>query len=57
MMSTVKQLIPPPLRRQIKSYLAERHKARLFGSLAPLVPPVEEDVRRPKEPGGIQGER
>ena len=48
MISTVKQLIPPPLRRQIKSYLAARQKARLFGSLAPLVPQVEEMFDGPR---------
>jgi SAM-dependent methyltransferase len=42
MLNAVKRLIPSPLKREIKAYLVARHKARLFGSLAPLVPDPED---------------
>ena len=42
MINALKRLIPRPLRRQIKTYLTGREKIRLFGSLAPLVPAVED---------------
>jgi ubiquinone/menaquinone biosynthesis C-methylase UbiE len=42
MLSVVKRLIPSPAKQQIKKYLANRKKARLFGALAPLVPGVED---------------
>jgi SAM-dependent methyltransferase len=41
MLNAVKRLIPPPLKRWIKTDLKGKEKTRLFGSLAPLVPPVE----------------
>lgn len=41
MISTVKRLIPTPIKLKIKDYLGNREKARMFGDLAPLVPPVE----------------
>jgi len=42
MVSVVKKLVPPVIRRRIKEYRTNRRKARLFGALAPLVPSVEE---------------
>lgn len=40
-MSSIKRLIPLPLKRKIKTFQEERRKRELFGALAPLVPPVE----------------
>jgi SAM-dependent methyltransferase len=42
MLSIVKSLVPPLIRRRMKEYQTQRRKARLFGALAPLVPSVEE---------------
>ena len=42
MISVVRKLVPPVIRRRMKEYLTNRRKARLFGALAPLVPSVEE---------------
>jgi ubiquinone/menaquinone biosynthesis C-methylase UbiE len=42
MMRLAKRLIPSPVKRGIRSYLTNRKKRRLFGSLAPLVPEVED---------------
>jgi hypothetical protein len=38
----VKRLIPVRWKRRIRRYQQERERARLFGSLAPMVPPVED---------------
>ena len=40
MMKALKGLVPRPIRRKIRNHLYEWQKARLFGDLAPLVPPV-----------------
>jgi SAM-dependent methyltransferase len=41
-MNVIKSLVPHPLKRRIKAHWERRDKARLFGSLAPMVPPVSE---------------
>lgn len=41
-LKTLKQLIPAPWKRRIRRYQQEREKVRLFGSLAPMVPPVDD---------------
>lgn len=54
MMNLVKRLIPFPVRQKIgkvriiRNYRANRNKARLFGVLAPLVPPVQDLFDGPK---------
>jgi ubiquinone/menaquinone biosynthesis C-methylase UbiE len=40
--NVVKKLIPGPVKRKIRNYQANRYKARLFGSIAPLVPAVKD---------------
>jgi SAM-dependent methyltransferase len=40
-MEIVKRLIPTPLKQRIKTYREDKERVRLFGDLAPLVPPVK----------------
>ena len=42
MLSVVKRVVPAAVKRKIKSHLAERKKARLFGDLAYFVPMVDQ---------------
>jgi SAM-dependent methyltransferase len=44
---TLKRLVPVSWKRRIRRYQQEREKARLFGSLAPMVPAVEEMFEGP----------
>jgi SAM-dependent methyltransferase len=39
--TSVKRLVPNRIKARARNYLAERQKRRLFGDLAPLVPPVD----------------
>lgn len=48
MIQAVKRLIPFPIKQKIKSHLEARHRSRLFGDLAPLVPPVEDMFDGPR---------
>jgi SAM-dependent methyltransferase len=41
MMRALKRLVPRPVKRRIRPYLHGWQKARLFGDLAPFVPPVD----------------
>jgi len=45
MVRIVKRIIPSPIKRKIRNHLANRHKERLFGTLAPLVPAVDPDEK------------
>lgn len=38
----IKRLVPAPVKSKVRNYLVERTRRRLFGHLAPLVPPVEQ---------------
>jgi len=42
MASVLRKIIPTAVRQKIKSHLINRHKVRLFGDLAPLVPAAEQ---------------
>ena len=42
MITAVKKAIPYPVKQRIRNYLANRGKRGLFGTLAPLVPPVQD---------------
>ena len=42
MMNVAKRFIPFPVKQKIRNYLANKNKTRLFGTLAPLVPKVED---------------
>jgi SAM-dependent methyltransferase len=48
MTTLVKRLIPFPVKHAIRNYLTNRYKMRLFGSLAPLVPRVEDMFDGPR---------
>jgi ubiquinone/menaquinone biosynthesis C-methylase UbiE len=41
-LTTLKRLVPVSWKRRIRRYQQEREKVRLFGSLAPMVPAVED---------------
>jgi SAM-dependent methyltransferase len=41
-MHLIKMLVPKSVKQSIKSYQHNREKTRLFGDLAPLVPPVDQ---------------
>ena len=46
MLSSIKKLVPLPVRVKVRTYLVkrgqDRDKANLFGDLAPLVPSIEQ---------------
>lgn len=46
--SLLKRFIPFPVKQKIRNYRINRYKARLFGSLAPLVPRVEDMFDGPR---------
>lgn len=48
MMKVVRRLIPLRIRRGIKTYRSNQRKKRLFGTLAPLVPSIEEMFEGPR---------